>query len=50
MNEGDGDYWWDEAETSKKIEGRLDDFARSQFPAINRVIVDCLEEYRTETG
>ena len=50
LDEGDGELWWDEAGTGKTIAGRLDGFAQSGFPAINRVIVDCLKDYRAEQG
>ena len=50
LDEGDSKLWWDEAGTGGTIAGRLEDFARSRFPAINRIIVDCLEGYRAEQG
>ena len=50
LDEGDSELWWDEAGTGGTIAGRLEDFARSRFPAINRIIVDCLEGYRAEQG
>ena len=50
LDEGDRELWWDEAVTGGTIAGRLEDFARSQFPAINKIIVDCLEDYRAKAG
>ena len=50
LHEGDREMWWDEAGTGKTIAGRLEDFAQSGFPAINGIIVDCLEDYRAEQG
>ena len=44
----DYESWWDEESIRDTIGGRLDDFAQGQFPEINRIIVACLEEYRTE--
>ena len=48
LEESDYESWWDEESILGKIRCRLDDFARGQFPEINRIIVACLEEYRTE--
>ena len=50
LDERDRDLWWDEAGTGETIAGRLEDFARSQFPAINEIIVDCLEAHRASMG
>ena len=46
LKESDYADWWDEEKTRETIAGRLDEFARGQFPEINRVIVECLEDYR----
>lgn len=48
LDEADSELWRDEAGTGATIAGRLEDFAPSQFPAINKIIVDCLEDYRAE--
>ena len=48
LEESDYENWWDEESTDDTIRGRLDDFAQGEFPEINRVIVECLEEYRSE--
>ena len=50
LHEGDREMWWDEAGTGKTIAGRLEDFAKRGFPAINGIIVDCLKDYRAERG
>ena len=50
LDETDSELWWDEAGTGKMIAGRLGDFAQNGFPAINRIIVDCLKDYRAEQG
>ena len=47
MEESDYDTWWNEGGTREKIAQRLDDFARGQFPEINRIVLDCLEQHRT---
>ena len=47
LEESDYESWWDEERTRETISRRLDDFARSQFPQINRIVTDCLEHYST---
>ena len=47
LHEGDSEFWWDEAGTSQTINARLEDFARCRFTAIDEIIVDCLDDYRT---
>ena len=46
LEESDYESWWDEESIRETIARRLDDFARGQFPEINRIIVECLEECR----
>ena len=48
LESSDYEHWWDEEATFQTISGRLEDFARCQFPEINRIVLDCLEEYRSE--
>ena len=48
LKEDDYESWWDEERTRATIARRLDDFARGAIPRINRIIVECLEEYRGE--
>ena len=48
LEESDYENWWDEESTDDTIRGRLDDFAQGEFPEINRIIVECLEKYRSE--
>ena len=50
LDDGDGQIWWDEAGTGETIAGRLEDFAQNGFLAINKIIVDCLEDYRAKAG
>ena len=42
--------WWDAEWIRKTIGDGLDDFAQGSFRDINRIIVECLEEYRSENG
>ena len=42
----DYDTWWDEDRTRETISIRLGEFAQGQFPQINRIVLDCLEQYR----
>lgn len=46
----DADYGvgWDDGSTRAKIEAWVSNFAENQFPAMNDVIVKCLEEYKAE--
>ena len=48
LEESDYESWWDEEIILGKIRCRLDDFAQGEFPEINRIIVEYLEEYRSE--
>ena len=49
LQESDYESWWDEENIRDTIKGRLDDFVRGEFPKINRIILKCLEEYRSES-
>ena len=49
LQESDYESWWDEESIRDTIRGRLDDFARGEFPEINRIILKCLEEYQSES-
>ena len=44
----DYETWWDEDVTRKTISIRLEEFAQGQFKEINRIVVDCLEQYGAE--
>ena len=44
----DYEMWWDEDAIRAEIACRLDDFYHTQFPRINEIIVQCLEEYEVE--
>ena len=50
LDETDYENWWDEDGIRDAISNRLSDFAQGSFHDINRIIVECLEEYRSETG
>ena len=41
----DYEQWWDEEAVRETISRRLDEFADTEFPRIDQIIVDCLEEY-----
>lgn len=46
----DGDLSnWDDHSVREKIEAWVNNFAENEFPAMNKVIVDCLREYEAET-
>ena len=45
LDEADYDNWWDEEAIRSRVASRLDDFARGDFPAINRILLECLKEY-----
>ena len=49
LEEADYETWWDEDKTRDTISSRLEDFAHSQFPTINRIVMDCLEQHREKT-
>ncbi len=48
LEESDYETWWDEERTKEIISRRLDEFARGEFREINKVIVECLENYQAE--
>ena len=48
LEETDYETWWDEDKTRGTISSRLEEFARNQFPEINRTVLNCLEQYRAE--
>ena len=50
LDEADYENWWDEDAIRDTIDSRLNDFAQGRFREINKIIVECLEEYRSETG
>ncbi len=50
LDEADYANWWDEDGIRDAIGSRLNDFAQGSFHDINRIIVECLEEYRSENG
>ena len=43
----DYENWWDEERTREIISRRLDEFAHGNFPQINRIVMECLEQYGT---
>ena len=47
LESSDYEHWWDEERIRQTISGRLEDFAQCQFPEVNRIVLDCLEEYRS---
>ena len=48
LNDGDYENWWDEDAIRSKIACRLDNFAQTQFPRVNEIVVQCLDEYKVE--
>ena len=48
LEETDYETWWDEDKTRGTISSRLEEFARNQFPEINRMVLNCLEQYRAK--
>ena len=48
LEESDYENWWDEESILERVRGRLDKFAGGEFPEINRIILECLEKYRTD--
>ena len=47
LESSDYERWWDEEGIFQTISDRLEDFARDHFPKVNRIVLDCLEEYRS---
>ena len=39
---------WDQPSVRDEIKARIYDFAKNQFPAMNEVIVKCLQDYGAE--
>lgn len=48
LEETDYETWWDEDRTRETISSRLQEFAQVQFPTINRIVMDCLEQQRAK--
>ena len=48
LDKSDLGVGWDDGTTRAKLEKWIDDFAAHEFPAMNEVIVGCLEEIDTE--
>lgn len=48
LEETDYETRWDEDKTRGTISSHLEEFARNQFPEINRVVLNCLEQYRAK--
>ncbi len=44
LNESDFGIGWDDGTTRTKLEKWIDDFAAHEFPAMNEIIVGCLQE------
>ena len=49
LEDTDYETWWDEVKTRETISSRLKEFAQSQFPRINRIVMDCLAQHREKT-
>ena len=49
LDESDYGVGWDDGTTRAKIEAWVKNFAEKEFPAMNEVIVNCLEQYERET-
>ncbi len=48
MDDSDFDNWTDQDAIRRKIMDWVNNFAENEFPAMNKVIVDCLREYEAE--
>lgn len=48
IEETDYETWWDEMGTRETISSRLKEFAQGQFPTINGIVMDCLEQHRAK--
>lgn len=48
LESSDYEHWWDEERIRQTIADRLRAFSQCQFPKVNRIVLDCLEEYRSE--
>lgn len=49
LTTSDYEHWWDEETIRETISRRLDQFAETEFPRIDQIIVDCLDEDEAET-
>ena len=45
----DYENWWNEEDVRGTISQRLDEFANTEFPLIDQIIVNCLDDYEAET-
>ena len=50
LEESDYEVWWDEDTVRGRLRSRLDEFARGAFPKLNQVILNALEERRSESA
>ena len=48
LTDSDYEKWWDAEAIRQTISRRLDQFADTEFPRVDQIIVDCLEEYEAE--
>ena len=48
VDDSDFDNWTDQDAIRRKIMDWVNNFAENEFPAMNKVIVDCLREYEAE--
>ena len=48
LESSDYEHWWDEERIRRTIEERLAAFAQDQFPKVNSIVLESLEEYRSE--
>ena len=49
LDETDYGPGWDDGTTHDKLRKWIEDFATNRFPAMNKIIVDCLCEYKRES-
>ena len=49
LTAADYENWWDEDAMRETISRRLDKFAETEFPSIDRIVAACLEEYEAAT-
>ncbi len=48
LESSDYEHWYDEERIRKAISDRLEAFSKGQFPKVNKIVLNCLEEYRSE--
>ena len=48
LESSDYEHWWDEERIRQTISDKLEAFSQCQFPKINKTVLDCLVEYRSE--